>query len=431
MESLKKITWGIATFFLLGGGIYFSYKLKGIQFRFKKMFDSFKSKKKDKITPFQSLMIALAAQIGVGSLAGIALAIFLGGPGTLFWIWLTTILTAPNAFAESCLSVVYREKDGIYHKGGPSYYIQKGLGNKTLAKTYALLILLAYIVGFMTIQANTIAVSLQETINLTPWMTGLVLSIISFAIISKGLKGVTSITEKMVPIMGITYFLITLVIILLNIQKIPMILGTILQEAFRPKTIGVGMITTMMIGLERGIFATEAGLGSSAIASASADGNHPTGQGLIQILGVYFTSFIICTGTAFMILTSNYQELFLEHINGIELTQYAFSYHLGSFGNLILTIMIIFFAFSTIITGYYYGEINLKFLKKTSSKELWILKIATASLLLWGSVASAPFLWDLVDVLVALMAIINMYAVLSLSKDIQYEYNEIIRLNKP
>ncbi len=432
MEIIKKIAWGIATFFLLGGGIYYSLKLKGIQFRLSKMFKSFYSKKKGEITPFQSLMLSLAAQIGVGSLAGIALAIYLGGPGTIFWLWLTTFLTVPNAFSESVLSMVYREKDGFFHKGGPSYYIEKGLGEKKLAKSYALLVLVAYIVGFMTIQANTIAVSLKDTLNFDPIVTGVSLAVLSGAIIIKGVKGISNATSKIVPLMGIIYFILVLYVLVMNYQIIPSIIVLIIKEAFHPKSIGVGLLTTLMIGLERGIFATEAGLGSSAIASATVDNNNPINQGYIQMLGVYFTSFIICTGTALIILTSNYKELVLENINGIELTQYAFRYHLGNFGSGILSVLILFFAFSTILTGYYYGETNLKFLKKEiTERDLTILKVITLVLLVWGSVANAPFLWNLVDILVAFMAIINMYAVLSLSKDVIYEYNQKKSLNKP
>ncbi len=423
MEEIKKLAWGIATFFLLGGGIYFTVKLRGVQFHFKEMIKGFKKKKEDEISPFKTLMMALAAQIGVGSLAGIALAIYLGGPGTIFWIWITTILTVPNAFAESCLGVIYREKDGKYHKGGPSYYIAKGLGNHRLAYLYAILILIAYIVGFLTIQANTIAVSLKETLNFAPIVTGVSLAIISLAIIIKGVKGISDATGKLVPFMGILYLILILYVLITNINQVGIILSKIISEAFRPKSVGVGLLTTLMIGLERGIFATEAGLGSSAIASSASSSNNPVGQGMIQMLGIYFTSFIICTGTAFLILSSNYQELVLDNINGIELTQYAFTYHLGSFGSNLLSLLILFFAFSTILTGYYYGEVNLKFIKKnTNEKDLFLLKIITVLLLVFGSCASAKFLWDLVDIFVALMAIINMYAVLALSKDIIYEY---------
>lgn len=422
-EMLKKSAWGIATIFLLGGGIYFTTKLKGVQFHLKDMFKGFKVKKKSEISPFQTLMMALAARIGVGSLAGIALAIHLGGIGTIFWIWITTFLTVPNAFAESCLGVIYREKDGKYHKGGPAFYIEKGLAKKNLAKGYAILIIIAYITGFLTIQSNTIATSLKETLNFEPLITGVALAIISGTIIMKGVKGISNATGKLVPIMGAIYLVLTTIVLINNITIIPEIIFAIIKEAFNIKSAGFGIITTLMIGLERGIFATEAGLGSGAIASSASDSNNPVGQGLIQILGIYFTTFVICTGTALMILTTNYQELILSNINGIEITQYAFQFHLGNFGSQMLSLIILFFAFSTILTGYYYGEINLKFLYRgITEKHLFILKVVTVLLLIWGSIASAAFLWSLVDILVALMAIINMYAVFSLRKDIIYEY---------
>ncbi len=423
IDIVNKILWGIATIFLIGSGIYFTKKLHGIQFRFREMFKSFTHKEKGKITPFQTLMMATSARIGVGSLAGVALAIHVGGVGTIFWLWISAILTAPNAFAESCLGTVYREKDGDFYKGGPSYYIDKGLGNKRLAKIYAVLIIVSYILGFLTIQSNTITKSLEKVTSIPPLAIGIIIAILTGVIIIKGVKTIADASSKLVPIMGIGFLTVSLYIILKNINLMPNIIVTIIKEAFNIKALGIGVLTSFLIGVQRGIFSNEAGIGSGAIASSTADTNNPVGQGLIQILGIYFTSLIICTATAFIILTSNYQELVLENINGIEITQYALTYHLGSFGNYVLIFSIILFAFSTIITGYYYGESNLKYLFPNSKEyQLILLKGITLFLLIYGSVARADLLWSLVDIFVACMALINIRALLGMRKDIIVEW---------
>ncbi len=425
LDNINKILWGIATIFLVTSGVYFSIKTHFVQFKFKEMFRGFKVKGQVKITPFQSLMMATAARIGVGSLAGVALAIYVGGIGSIFWLWISSIITAPNAFVESCLGVIYKEKAGIYYKGGPSYYIDKGLGKKGLAKLYSILIMIAYLLGFLTIQANTITKSIITKINLPPLLIGIIIALIAGSIIIKGVKGIAETTGKLVPLMGIGYLIVSIFIILVNIDKIPLIFLSIIKEAFNFKSLGAGVISSMIIGVQRGIFSSEAGIGSGAIASATSDSNNPVGQGLIQILGIYFTSLIVCTSTAFIILTSNYTNFSFHDINGIEIIHYALDYHLGNIGQWILIIAIILFAFSTVITGYYYGESGLQYLyPKCKSKHLLYLKIITLILLIYGSIASANFLWKIVDIFVAIMAIINIYSIMSMRKDIQYEWDQ-------
>ncbi len=423
IDKINQALWLVATVLLIGGGIYFTFRLSFVQLRFKTMFRSFKTKEKEEISPFKSLTMALAARIGVGSLAGIALAIHLGGIGTIFWIWISSFLTLPNTFAESVLAMKYREKDGPYHKGGPSFYIDKGIQKKNLAKVYALLIVVAYLIGFLTIQANTIAASLSTSVAMQPIVTGIIIAIVTAFIIFKGLKGISDATSKLVPIMGIGYLLISAIILTSHLNELPALFLAIIQDAFTIKSAIIGVFTTFLIGIQRGIFATESGLGSGAIASATTDSNNKIGQGMIQMLGIYFTTFVICTSTAFIILTSDYQTLLFENINGIEITQYALTYHLGNLGSVFLNLVIIFFAFSTILTGYYYGEVNFKYLVPNwKNSMLVILKIITILLLLWGSVAKATFLWNIVDILVALMAIINMYALFRLRQEVVKEY---------
>lgn len=425
IKILNTVLWQTAIVFLLGGGLYFTFKLKGVQFKFIDMLKSFKSDQSDtQVTPFKSLTMALAARIGVGSLAGIALAIYVGGKGTIFWIWVSAIITSVNAFSESLLGIKYHEKINDQYVGGPAYYIDKGLKKKNLAKCYAFLIIFAYIVGFMSIQANTIANSINNYYDIAPLITGLIVAIISGYIIIKGLKEILDVTSILVPIMGISYLLLSVIIVVINYQKIPEVLTSIVQDAFNFKALTTGLLTTFVIGIQRGVFSTEAGLGSGAIASGAVPTNDSVKIGLTQVLGIYFTSFIICTATALIILTSPYETLNINNINGIEITQFALNYHLGKLGITILVISIIAFAFSTIIAGYYYGESNLKYLKgKLRKSDLFILKTLTIIILIIGSIVSASFLWSLVDILVAIMVIINMYSLISLRKVVIKEYN--------
>ena len=419
IKIITDILWSVAIVFLFGGGIYFTVKLGFPQIKFKRLFKGFKGDNKSSVSPYKSLTMSLAARIGVGSLAGIALAIYLGGPGTIFWIWVTGVITSVNTFCESYLGAKYQEKDGTAYKGGPSFYISKGLKNKKLAATYAILIIIAYIVGFMTIQANTITVSIHEYYHIDSWIIGLVLALISGYSIIRGLDGIVNITSKLVPVMGIGYIVLSVVVLVLNINQIPAVLNNIVSSAFNIKAASAGVLSTFIIGIQRGMFSTEAGLGSGAIASSTSHSEDKIGLGLIQIIGIYFTVFIVCTSTALIILTSDYTNLTFANINGIELTQYALNYHLGKTGSIVLLLSVISLAYSTIVAGYYYGESNLKYLIKNIKKgHIITLKIITVILLLIGSISSPTLLWNIVDVLVAILAIINMYSIIKMRKEI-------------
>jgi len=338
MEYINKILWVVATVLMMASGIYYTVKLKGIQFNIGKIIKSFYHKKDNEITPFDTLMLSTAAKVGVGSIAGIALAIYVGGVGTIFWVWLSSILLAPNSFVESCLGVLYREKDENNYIGGPAYYMDHGLKQKKIASLYAILTFFAYILGFLTIQSNTIAKSLEEYIP--SFASGILVAIITFFIIYKGLKGISKFSNKLVPIMGCGYLLVTIIVIVKHFYELPMIFVSIIKAGLNVKSASIGFMSTLLIGIQRGVFSNEAGLGTSAIASSTADTNNAIGQGLVQIVGVYFTSLVICTSTALIIMTSSYQGQIFPNMNGIELAQFAFREHFGSFGNTFLIIII-------------------------------------------------------------------------------------------
>ena len=426
MSQINTIVWGIATIFLIICGIYYTVKLKFIQFNFKEIFKSLKNGDRDKssISPFKTLTLALAARIGVGSLAGIALGIYNGGIGVVFWIWLSALITLPNSFVESTLAVMFHEKSGKYYTGGPAYYISKGLGLKKLSIAYAVIIFLCYIGGFLAIQSNTIATSMKTYLDISPIITGTIIAIISYIVISHGLKRIANFTSFLVPIMGIAYMVISLTLIVLNIDMIPSIISGIFKEAFNFKAVGWGIITSIIIGVQRGIFSSEAGMGTGAVASGTSDTKYPTKQGYLQMLGVYFTTFIICTSTVFVILTSNININEFSNPNGIEITLKALNSHLGSFGTIVLIFAILSFAFSTIISGYYYGENNLRYLdKKMNNKKTIILNIFVVGILFYGAVASPKILWNTVDIGAGILAIINCYSILMLNKEIKKEVN--------
>lgn len=428
MAQINAIIWVIATIFLVVCGLYYTFKLKFVQFNFKKIISSLRKSHSDNngISPFKTLTLSLAARIGVGSLAGIALGIYNGGVGVVFWIWLSSLIILPNSFVESTLAVIYHEKDGDYYIGGPAYYISKGLKLKKLAIIYAIIVFLCYIGGFLAIQSNTIATSIKTYMNISPIITGIIVASVSYLIIFRGLKRIANFTSFMVPIMGIVYVIIALIVIITKIDMIPSIISNIIKEAFNFKAFGWGIISSIIIGFQRGIFSSEAGMGTGAIASGTSDTKYPSKQGYIQMLGVYFTTFIICTSTVFVILTSNINFGDFTNPNGIEITLKALNSHLGVFGTIVLIFTIIAFAFSTIISGYYYGESNLKYLdKKMNNKKIHILNIVVAIILFYGAIANPKILWNTVDIGAGILAIINCFSIIMLynviKKEVDYD----------
>jgi len=427
MQELNTAVWIVATSLLIICGVYYTLKLKFVQFNFKEMYRSLKNNEsnKDSISPFKTLTLALAARIGVGSLAGIALGIYKGGVGVVFWIWLSALITLPNSFVESSLAVIFHERDGKYYIGGPAYYMNKGLGLRKMSIVYALIIFLCYIGGFLAIQANTIASSMRTYLSISPIVTGIIVAVISYFIISHGLKRIANFTSLLVPIMGIAYMIIALIIILLNINTIPNILLNIFKEAFNFKALGWGIITSIIIGVQRGVFSSEAGMGTGAVASGTSDTKLPCKQGYIQMLGVYFTTFVICTSTVMVILTSGINLNKFSNPNGIEITLNALNAHLGNFGTIVLILAILSFAFSTIISGYYYGESNLKYLdKKMNPMKINILNIFVVIVLFCGSIVSPTILWNTVDIGAGILAILNCFSIMMLNKEIRKEFEE-------
>lgn len=426
LEFINKLVWAVATALVFMSGIFFTIKLKGIQFNFKEMFKNLFSKKNQErgITPIQSFLMTLGARIGVGSIAGVSLALYIGGPGSIFWMWISAFLSASNTFCETVLGIIYRKKDEQNYKGGPSYYIKEGLNKPKLGGLYAILIIVSYVGGFVGIQGNTITKSVLEIIDIPKIIIGILLILGTSLIIFGGLKKIASFSEKLVPFMTILYVGIAIFISIKNIELIPNIFKTIITSAFTLKSVYGGFIFSLIVGFQRGIFSNEAGLGTGSITSSTSSTDSPSKQGYIQMLGIYVTTLLICTATVIIVMTSNYKELILQDVNGIEITQYAFKYHLGQFGNILLFISVLLFSFTTILTGYYDGESSLKyFFNNIKTRHLIMLKIISLLVLFFGCIISSQILWSLVDIFVAFLALINIYALFKLKEDVFYEIN--------
>jgi len=422
LEKINAILWAITTTFMLIYGIYFSFKLKFPQFKLIKIFKSLKNNRREGISLLNALALTLAGRIGVGSIAGVALAIYLGGPGSVFWMWVIAIITGSLAYVETMMAIKYKikKKEGEY-EGGPSYYIKKGYKNKKLALVYSGIVVIAYLIGFIPIQTNTITKSIDRIIDINHILIGIPITIISLIIIFGGIKKISKVTSKIVPFMTILYIILALTTVITNIEIFPGILKEIIISAFDIKPFFSGFILTLLIGVQRGIFSNESGIGLGAIAACTSNTSNGVKGGYIQVLGIYITTMIICTATAFMVLTSGY-NLNIEKPNGIEITSFAFSNHFGNLGNILLILCILLFSFSTILTGYYYCESNLNFILKKFNKTP--LKIITGASVFLGTILSPTIIWQGIDVLVAFLALINIYVLYQMRNEIkQYHQN--------
>jgi len=311
---------------------------------------------------------------------------------------------------------------GNIYRGGPFYYIQDGLGKKGVAFFYAVLIIISYICGFMTIQVNTMTICITDIWNTKPITIGIIIAILTGITIFGGVKKIAGTTSKLVPFMTILYMAVCGYIIIKNYQLVPDIINKIISTAFNIRALGFGVISTLLIGMQKGIFSSEAGIGTGSIVAVTADSENAASTGLVQTFGIHFENILISTITGLVICMSDYQGLSLNNANGIEITLNAFKYHLGNLGPAIVTVIITLFGLSTVLAGYYYGESSLKFIKKTNKFDIIVLKIVTIVVLVFGSIISSESLWNITDIMVGLIAIINIYALLALKNIVVEEY---------
>jgi AGCS family alanine or glycine:cation symporter len=403
---------------LIGVGVYFTFLTKFVQFRmigemFRLMGEGARADKKG-VSSFQAFCISTASRVGTGNLAGVAIAITTGGPGAVFWMWLIALIGSASAFVESTLAQIYKVKDGDTFRGGPAYYMEKALNARWMGVTFAVLISLTFGLAFNSVQANTITSALYGSFGINKVIIAIVLSIITAVIIFGGLKRVATVSEFMVPIMAGAYILIALMIMVMNITELPGVFVLIFESAFGLNEVAGGALgAAMMNGIKRGLFSNEAGMGSAPNAAATADVSHPVKQGLIQALGVFVDTLLICSATAFIILLSGLYTS--KETNGIVLTQSALETSMGSWASIFLAIIVFLFCFSSVVGNYYYGETNIEFI---NSNKLWlnIYRVAVVGMVAFGSLASLSFVWSLADLLMGSMAIINLIAIMLLGK---------------
>lgn len=402
-------------------GIYFSFKTKFVQFRYiKEMFrllgDGISSKKDGSVSSFQAFCISTASRVGTGNLAGIAIAISIGGPGAIFWMWLIAFIGSASSFVESTLAQIYKQKndDGSF-RGGPAYYIEKGLNKKWMGILFSILITITFGLIFNSVQSNTITLAFNNAFGTGRLILGIVLTLITMFAIFGGVHRIAKISEVLVPIMALAYIAVAIFTLIINITEIPSVIKLIFENAFGIKEFAGGTLgATMLMGIKRGLFSNEAGMGSSPNAAATADVTHPVKQGLIQTLGVFTDTILICSCTAFIILLSGI-DFTDTSISGIQITQKALSAQVGSWGNYFIAICILLFAFSSIVGNYYYGESNIEFLTEKKSY-LFVYRIFVVFMVFFGSIAEVEVVWNLADVFMGLMAIINLVAITLLSK---------------
>lgn len=439
VKNINGVLWGYVLIFLLcGTGIYFAFILKFVQVRkfkdgFKRTFGgiSLKGAKagSDGMSSFQALSTAIAAQVGTGNLAGAATAIAAGGPGAIFWMWVSAFFGMGTLFSEAILAQVYKEKVDGEVTGGPAYYIKKGLGNKFLAVFFAVSIIVA--LGFMgnMVQSNSIGTAFKNAFGVNPLIVGVVLAVIAGFIFIGGIGRIASVTEKMVPLMAAFYLLGGLIILVLNADQLIPAFKMIFVGAFNPKAATGGLIgatvkEAMRYGVARGLFSNEAGMGSTPHAHAIAKVKHPAEQGVVGIISVFIDTFVVLTMTALVILTTGAWQ---ANSTGIQLTQDAFIRGLGSIGSPFIAICLLFFAFSTIIGWYFFGEANVKFL--FGKKGLLPYRILVIIFIIVGTALEVPLVWELADMFNGLMVVPNLIALLALSKVVVKSLREYEKLD--
>ncbi|MBJ7986781.1 MULTISPECIES: alanine/glycine:cation symporter family protein [Bacillus] len=422
LEVTNNILWSyILIAMLIGFGLYFSFKLKFVQItHFGEMVSLIskgfnrKEKKKDSVSPFQAFCLSAAARIGIGNLAGVALAISMGGPGAIFWMWFIAILGAATSFVECTLAQIYKVKDGSRFRGGPAYYMEKGLNKRWMGIWFSLLITVAYGLIFNSVQANTVTIAFENAFGLERTIVGAVLALLVAVIIFGGIKSISRITEMIVPPMAIVYIGVAIFVVIKNFNMLPSIFLEIFNGAFGlDQAIAGGIGAAIKFGIQRGLFATEAGMGSSPNAAATSDVSHPVKQGLVQALGVFVDTFLVCTSTAFIVLCSGLYKG--SNLEGIELTQQALSSQIGPWASTFLAIIIFLFAFSSLLGNYYYGETNIAFIKE-SKTWLLIYRVAVVGMVFFGSIAALQTVWSLADFFMGLMVFTNLIAISFLSK---------------
>lgn len=424
MESLQQIIdtandvlWSyVMIAALLACAVYFTIRSGFVQFRMMgemvRQLISSTERHRDQgakhVSPFQAFVISLASRVGTGNLAGVATAIAVGGPGAVFWMWIIALLGAANAFVESTLAQLYKRRSADSFIGGPAYYIERGLKCRPMAILFSVLTIVTFGFAFNTVQSNTLCEAMENAFGIDRLYIGITITVATLAIIFGGIQRIAKVSSVVVPIMAVGYILLAFTVVAINIGQLPQIISTIVKSAFgAEQLLGGGMGAAVMQGIKRGLFSNEAGMGSAPNAAATASTSHPVKQGLIQTLGVFTDTLVICSCTAFIILASGVP--LGGELDGVRLTQEALTSQIGVSGRIFVAVAIFFFAFSSIFGNYYYGEANIRFI--TSSKRaLNIYRVVVGAMVMCGAMLSLKTVWSLADLTMGLMTLCNISA---------------------
>ena len=431
ITSVNDAVWGyVLIIALVGCGLWFTWRTHFVQFRMigemlRVLTDSAVDTVEEhvremgpqqrRISSFQAFAVSVATRVGTGNLAGVASAIAIGGPGAVFWMWMIALVGSATAFVESTLAQLFKQKHKDSYIGGPAYYIQRGLHKRWMAVTFAVLITCQFGLSNNSIQANTICGAMQEAFGWSPAWVGLVLAALGLIIVFGGIQRIAMVCGVLVPLMALGYLLLATVIVVMNIELVPHVFKVIVFDAFGIEQVaGGGIGTTIMYGVKRGLFSNEAGEGSAPNVAATASTTHPVKQGLIQALGVFTDTLLVCSCTAFIILISGLYSV--PELNGIALTQSALQSEVGAAGPVFVAIAIFLFAFSSIIGNYYYGEANIRFITPNTTV-MTIYRICSAGVMvIFGAIASFELVWNIVDFFMAFLTACNLIAIVLLGR---------------
>ena len=422
INEINDILWTyILIIMLLGCAVWFSIRTRFVQFRMLREMiillseSAGKGKQGEKhVSSFQAFAITIASRVGTGNLAGVATAIAIGGPGAVFWMWAIALLGASSAFIESTLVQLYKIRGKDSFVGGPAYYMKKGLKQPWMGMLFAVLISITFGFAFNSVQSNTICAAAEHAFGFNHTVLGGVLTALTLVIIFGGIRRIARVSSIIVPIMALGYVGLALVIVLLNITHLPEVISLIISHAFGwEQALGGGVGMALMQGIKRGLFSNEAGMGSAPNAAATANVTHPVKQGLIQTLAVFTDTLLICTCTAFIILFSGLAST--GEANGIKLTQMALNNEIGDIGTIYVAVAILFFAYSSILGNYYYGEANVRYI----TRQRWaipVYRISVCGMVMFGALASLDLAWGLADIAMGFMTICNLIAIVLLGK---------------
>ena len=442
VDAVNNILWSyVLIIVLVGCGIWFTLSTKFVQLRMlpemlRVLTEGIGSKGsgKEAISSFQAFCVSTASRVGVGNIAGVAIAIVTGGPGAVFWMWAIAFLGCATGFVESTLAQIYKlpRGEGKFH-GGPAYYIQNALHQPGVAKLFAVLISVTFGLIYVSVQANTIALSAQTAFAIPPIGTAIFLCVCTALVIFGGMKRIARFTEVLVPVMAGLYLLVALIVVIMHIDQVPAMFALIFHDAFSPQAaVGGGIGTAILTGIKRGLFSNEAGEGSVPNAAATADVSHPVKQGLVQSFGVYVDTWIVCSATAFIVLLTGQYEIGGK-LTGIALAQASLASIFGQLAPAAVSFMILLFAFSSIVGNYYYGEINIAFFEHdeaTGRKVLNIFRTGVVLMVLFGCLAELTLVWNLADLFMGLLCLTNLYAVARLAKYAKLALNDYVAERK-